>query len=89
MSCARYDATYLSREETSMKYHDIAAGISSQLQLASPPVAMSFVEVAPPGMAVFDQEVLPRKSADPKERGSALPYFGYGSKRAFSSQPLY
>lgn len=40
-----------------MKYENIAAGISSRLQLASPPVALSFVEAAPTGMAVFDQEV--------------------------------
>ena len=40
-----------------MNYDNIATGISSRLQLASPPVAMSFVEAAPTGMAVFDQEV--------------------------------
>ena len=40
-----------------MNYDNIATGISSLLQLASPPVAMSFVEAAPTGMAVFDQEV--------------------------------
>jgi uncharacterized protein (DUF169 family) len=40
-----------------MKYDNIAAGISSRLRLASPPVALSFVEAAPTGMAVFDQEV--------------------------------
>jgi uncharacterized protein (DUF169 family) len=40
-----------------MKYDNIATGISSRLQLASPPVAVSFVEAAPTGMAVFDQEV--------------------------------
>jgi uncharacterized protein (DUF169 family) len=40
-----------------MTYENTAAGISSLLGLASPPVALSFVEAAPTGMAVFDQEV--------------------------------
>jgi len=40
-----------------MKNDNIAAEISSRLQLASPPVALSFVEAAPTGVALFDQEV--------------------------------
>jgi len=40
-----------------MKYDDIAATISSRLQLASPAVALSFVEAAPTGMPVFSGDV--------------------------------
>lgn len=40
-----------------MKYEDVAAAISSRLQLASPAVALSFVEAAPTGMPIFDQDV--------------------------------
>ena len=40
-----------------MKYDGMASGISSKLRLTSPPVALCFVEAAPPGMTSFDQEV--------------------------------
>jgi uncharacterized protein (DUF169 family) len=40
-----------------MKYQIAAAAISSKLGLGSPPVALSFVEAAPIGMAVSEQEV--------------------------------
>jgi len=40
-----------------MSYQEIARGITSRLQLDSPPIALSFVEGQPAGVKSFDSEV--------------------------------